>query len=483
MDSSNWKAKAEEFLRSHLGDDNTNSEEAAVYFLSRGNKGKAVEKAITNAKQRWSKDPFVRHGNLIWNQNRVGTLLRLVQWAKIGPISKYDQEIAQDLAVDHNAFSMLHSNYAAFDAFYLPLYCSDLTVKFVPHKLGILVLRWQEFLDAVIVKQGYWGPDLRDEIPIEQILCTLIAAYILGVIRIPNLSYNQTVYQKSIECLFDNQSESGLWGDDGSEPGNKNVILAAMGIHALYHTKQYGWDTCAQKAGEWLLKQQSSDGGWYAFNQEKDLQHQSCFITSFVLDALEIMVFSGNRIPTLTYAQDIDFKEDRPEKKSHERVPFKQIPTKMEDQRRQHFIKELSQTVIVIENLGGLTVYKNGISTETSKLGSKLALNLIQYLAERDSIPSSKVRDATGSKINSETGKGRKPREIIREVNMSLVGFLKKNNIKGFSELPNDFEIINNSDDKNSYKSLVQISTREKVERLSLKPDKKGVYDFKDLAR
>lgn len=53
---SNWKKKAEQFLKSYLKENGTNSEEAAVYFLSRGKKDKAILNAINAATKGWRND-------------------------------------------------------------------------------------------------------------------------------------------------------------------------------------------------------------------------------------------------------------------------------------------------------------------------------------------------------------------------------------------------------------------------------------------
>ena len=52
-ENTDWKERAEQFLESHLTENDSYSEEAVVYFLSRDKKNILTEKAVENTINRW----------------------------------------------------------------------------------------------------------------------------------------------------------------------------------------------------------------------------------------------------------------------------------------------------------------------------------------------------------------------------------------------------------------------------------------------
>ena len=88
MENMDWKKKAEEFLRSHLKDDNANAEEAAVYFLSRRKNNKNISNTINNSIERWRNDKTQWSKKFFLIHIKAASILRLIQWGQIGTLKE-----------------------------------------------------------------------------------------------------------------------------------------------------------------------------------------------------------------------------------------------------------------------------------------------------------------------------------------------------------------------------------------------------------
>ena len=103
--------------------------------------------------------------------------------------------------------------------------------------------------------------------------------------RMKNYRPKEEVMEASVQFLLDNQSSSGLWGDDGSEHASKNSTLAAICIYALSIEKPRGWKKACGRATEWLIKHQDNSGCWCHFDMRSP--DRIIYTTVLVLDAIE----------------------------------------------------------------------------------------------------------------------------------------------------------------------------------------------------
>lgn len=304
MANTSWKAKAEKFLRSHLDDDNYNAEEAAVYFLSRGKKDKKISNTISNSIERWRNDNTQWSKKSLNNHIRAASILRLIQWGEIGALKKFRDNICNNLDIPNSPefHGCFQSHTSTFFPLIFPLFMSDIAVNRMSSKLNFLLHQWQQYLDDLWTKSTSSSHiDNNSSIKADQILVTLISAYIFGAYRLPCGDIDSSYLDKSIQCLLDSQLDCGLWGYDQTLPDSeeddspslgdfvnsqKHVVLVAMAIHALFLTKPFGGKGCLEKAAGWLLEQQQADGGWYHLGNPK--YSYQVHTTVMVLDALEL---------------------------------------------------------------------------------------------------------------------------------------------------------------------------------------------------
>jgi len=332
------------------------------------------------------------------------------------------------------------------------------------------------------------------------------ATYLFGRYRLQSDIGNDEVAQSAIEFLIRNQASDWSWWKDNTSSGN--IILTSAALHALVLTEPFRAKRHIERAKDFLIKMQDSDGSW-----AKTERYDAVYSTVFVLDALELagggtqVTFKisvpeiqttestaqispiNNQVFNIT-SEHLDIKIEGKSTKNAKQTSSNRnnkkaqvtATTPQRDEKNTHFVKELSETAIVIENNGGITIYKSGSPTKAKTVKSKLTLRLLGYIADKRSIPSSIVRDAAGSMSRKENSKGRKPREIIRDINKTLVLILKNNLITGFSDLPNDFEIINNDDDENIYESLIYVITRETFNQKQRKPKQQDCSQVDSLS-
>lgn len=324
MDSSNWKAKAEEFLRSHLGDDNSDAEEAAVYFLSRRQKDTQISDTISNSLERWRNDKTQwAQKSLSFGPARAASVLRLMQWGEIGALKKYQDSICDNLDVpnSNDYYGSLHSNTSAFYPFVFPLFTSDIAINRMNSKLTFLMHLWQNHLNDLFMKKEIFGNSIEEGRQYNQTHATLISAYIFAACRLNYAGINQEIFKKAVQYLLDNQNDSGLWGYDHTNSDSeevdvpsfakyvnsrKHVVLTAMGIHALSLAQHFGTHRCIENAANWLLQHQHDDGGWYQHDNPK--YKHPIYTTVLVLDALEL-AHGGTQV---TFSLPENKKEDLP---------------------------------------------------------------------------------------------------------------------------------------------------------------------------
>jgi hypothetical protein len=288
MEKLEWKIKAEEFIKSHLNNNNSDAVEAAIYFLSRGEKSDLVEKAIEGAIKRW-KEQEIPWGH--WTLAGFGfpaRVLRLIKWAEIGSLKEEWSRIYSELTLPANLdyHRDLHSNNSIIYAQTLPLFRSDLAIQNMRPKLLSLIFQWQDCLESFFNKKWMWKHRMEKDLSFEQANAMLVTTFIFGVNRLQVNDINKKILSNSIQYLIDNQSDSGSWSDNESISQTENVKLSAMGIHALYPTRENGSKRCIDKTVKWLLRHQQPNGGWYQLGRETS--PNNVYTTVFVLDALEL---------------------------------------------------------------------------------------------------------------------------------------------------------------------------------------------------
>lgn len=326
MKKTDWKAKAEKFLESHLNDDNHNAEEAAVYFLSRRKTNKIISNIVDDTIKRWKEDKTKWSVGCRVNPTGVASMLKLMQWEEIGVLRKYRDTICQDFGVpyshdfypDDQGCGGHFSKTAAFFPLIFPIFTSDIAINQMGTKLIFLLHQWQNHLNDLLMRKRLFIHSIDDdqEGNIGQVFATLISAYIFAAYRLGKVGINQDILDKSIQYLLDSQDDSGLWAYDKTAPDSedddisgyslgdflnsrKHVILAAVGIHAIFLANPIGAKRSIEKAANWLLEHQQSNGGWY--NLGKDTSPYNVYATVLALDALE-MAEGGN---TLTFSSNI----------------------------------------------------------------------------------------------------------------------------------------------------------------------------------
>ena len=296
--------KAERFLKSCLKDNSRNSEEAAVYFLSRDKKDEAVSNAVSASIKRWRNDDTSWKDKTIYNATRAASILRLMQWEEIGAFKELRDNIFQNLDMpnNHDFLTCHRSNNSAFFPLVFPLFTSDIAIREMSSRLNGLIYQWQDLLTQVFNKGGICWPHMDDDLPVEQILSTLTAAFVFGAYRLHVSTIDESILSQSVQYLMDNQSDSGLWGDSGSEPGSEHTVLAAMGIHALFAANPFGAKRCMENAGEWLLRHQQSNGSWYHLgNPERGYEVHA---TVLAMDAIDISHQQDTSHPQVTFTID-----------------------------------------------------------------------------------------------------------------------------------------------------------------------------------
>ena len=310
-DRPEWKQRAEDFLISYLNANNENAEEASVYFLSRGEKFKAVSDTMSTSIERWKHDKTNWSEECRRNPARAASTLRLMQWGDIGALQKYRDSIYQNFGVpySHDFYPSSDSRggylskTSAFFPLLFPLFTSDIAINQMGSKLLSLLLLWQNHLNDLFMRKELFRHSIEEDERPSQTYATLISAYIFAAYRLNKSGINQTILDKSIQYLLDHQHSSGLWAYDQTAPDSeeddcdgyclgeflnsrKHVILAAIGILALYLANSPGTKISIEKAAYWLLQHQQANGGWYQYGNPK--YPFQVHTTVLILDALEL---------------------------------------------------------------------------------------------------------------------------------------------------------------------------------------------------
>ena len=326
MKSPEWKVKAEQFLENHLDNDDHNAEDAASYLLSRGMNNDHISKIIDKAITRWKNDSTNWAEKSLSNHYRATSVLKLMQWAEIEPLKKYQNSICDKLCMpsNHDFLTGQYSPTAIFYPYFFPLFTSDIAVDKMNSKLSSLVHIWQNHLIDICMKKEIFLRSLTDDNIYSQSGALLLSANIFASKRIKGFSVNEELFDKAVQYLIDNQNDSGTWGYNSGMPDSeeeelvclspyeeqvnseKHVALTAVCMYALYSAQAYSSSHAMQKAKDCLIRQQQSDGGWYQLCNAK--YGNSVQTTILVLDAIE-MVSDGD----LTFEPNFETSPDNTE--------------------------------------------------------------------------------------------------------------------------------------------------------------------------
>jgi hypothetical protein len=474
-----WKNKAEQFLKSHLKDNNSNAEEAVVYFLSRKKKNKTISKAIDDSVERWRNDNTRWEETSLHNSIKAASILRLIQWGEIGALKKFRDNICSnlDLPNNHVFYDCFGSKTAAFYPLLFPLLTSDIAINNMSSKLNFLLHQWQDHLNNLFTKKDVYGYSIDDGKHSSQGYATIISAFVFGANRLQYGDIDVNILDNSVQYLQDNQNDSGLWGyqeslsdsekDEFPTLGkyvnsSEHTILAAMGIHALFSTKVFGMRRCIENAAEWLLKRQQTDGGWYQLGNPK--YPYQVHTTVMVLDALELAFSPEKKQPLTTYKHKLKSDDFRTTVQPKKKKVKKTMPTQKTKQINR-IISKLKNAIFIIENDNTISLDYEG---EIRNLGLKEshALDLILYFSKENEITPQKLQEFLESRTD--------PNKIVRDINRALVQWIGKT---GLLDLPEDFEIIDYSINSGTYCSYIQIKTKSDHEQHSLKVREKIVYE------
>lgn len=475
------RKKAERFLKSYLKEKSRNCEEAAVYFLSRKRKNETISNAIDESIQRWRDDKTHWEDKSLDNAIRAASILRLVQWAEIGVLREYRDNICQslDLPSNHDFLTCLHSGSSAFFPLVFPLFTSDIAIREMRSRLIGQLYLWQDYLIKIFMKKG-----LYVSLSFNQPLSTLVAAFVFGVYRLQCGSIDKKILERSVQYLLDDQADSGLWGYDDSEQHpastsfgegldseeqSENVVLTAMGIHALFVAKPFGAERCIENAAQWLLGHQGSDGGWYHLGNPKN--GYGVHATVLALDALAIAITPEKKKPVITYGKSLKIDNFRTDILRKE-TKVKPVVSKEEDEYRRSFVTKLKDAIFIIEDDNSLMLSFGDEDPRPLGIKKNHALALIPHLVDGNGITSKEV-----SSITESPGE---PTKIIRDANRSLIEWIRK---AGFSEFPHGLKIIVPNDEDGKYHSLISTLPRSEYNKRSLKEPETHVYDhFENVA-
>jgi DNA-binding response OmpR family regulator len=290
--------------------------------MSRKRDIETISKTISNSIERWKNDTTQWSEKSLHNHIKAASILRLIQWGEVGALKKFRDNICDnsDMPNSHDFYGCCNSKTAAFYPLLFPLFASDIAIKQMSSKLNFLLHQWQNYLNDLFMKKDVSGFSIGDGKHSYQGNATLISAYIFCVHRLSNAQVDQNILDKSVQYLLDNQTDTGLWGYDQTLPDSeeddfhcleeyvhsrKHVVLAAMGIHALFMAQPFGAKKCIEKAAGWLLKQQQADGGWYHLGNPK--YPYQVHTTVMVLDAMS-MATTGDHL-TFTPNIQMDSKD------------------------------------------------------------------------------------------------------------------------------------------------------------------------------
>src|SRR3984885_16086353 len=203
------------------------------------------------------------------------TMLRAVEWCRVGGFEHWWERLAQDAIED----MMLGGSFEDVSrAFWLFAMCrSDYAVKLMPKAL-------HRALDGVGGRRGGGGLPWQtvdlEEVPGKITIRDSIPWASAVVFAEHRLHYESGFKDQAIAAIMRHQ-EDGSWRwrhDEGP-----SIEATAMAMHALGMARPMGWELAMAGARSWLMKEQHEDGYW-----DEPGASDHVFITVLVLDALSL---------------------------------------------------------------------------------------------------------------------------------------------------------------------------------------------------
>lgn len=278
-----WKQRAEDFLRPYADPKSELlHEEAIIYFLSRG---QDCEEAIDQIIKNWG--VRIKQEGELYKSRVISifpfTIWRMVESGQIGQFRKYWEKTPNLLYLNISNILSLCSEFDFSSPFFL--FWSDIGIKRFHKKLDAILTNFREFSEDDPLYRHLRTPRCRGgylyDPPLLQRGFMQAATYLFGRYRLQSDIGNDEVAQSAIEFLLGNQASDWSWWKDNTSSGN--IILTSAVLHALVLTESFGAKRHIERAKDFLIKMQDSDGSWV-----KTERYDAVYSTVFVLDALEL---------------------------------------------------------------------------------------------------------------------------------------------------------------------------------------------------
>jgi len=299
---SDWKTKAEAFLRaSAMRDYSPADDETIIYLCSQGEVDPELEKEAQYRWERYRKE----WGGLFFTEDnpfdgdRVINRMRFMHWDKLSALRPFEPKLSEgDLRSTYGyrleSQHLLSPEFLADFVRVFSLFRTDLNVDPIRGKLAHLI---RKFL-------GYWSASRDFEYNYTYAdfyrLSHLLASFVLN-----RFQHDVTGDDKSRPLLSGCRQSFGPpseWSTGAYRDDIPMVTLVALEVHASYYSRAQGMVEFLRKAKEWFLAQQTAYGYWY------DGVNHPEYTTVLVLDALNLI--DGARGLTFPLQCKVDLPSD-----------------------------------------------------------------------------------------------------------------------------------------------------------------------------
>lgn len=309
-----WKQRAEDFLGPYADPESESlHEEAVIYFLSRG---QDCEEAIDQIIKNWG--VRIKQEGELYKSRGIPifpfTIWRMVESGQIGQYKRYWDKTPDLSSINIYDIQFLCSKFDFVNSFFL--FWSDTGIKRFHKKLDAVLTNFREFSEdnPLYLRTAQYSGAKPYNPPLLQRGFMQAATYLFGRYRLQSDIGNDEVAQSAIEFLLRNQASDWSWWKDNTSSGN--IILTSAALHALVLTEPFGAKRHIERAKDFLIKMQDSDGSW-----AKTERYDAVYSTVFVLDALQLA--DGGKQVTFTLPENKEIlKENMPRLNEQKNVIF-----------------------------------------------------------------------------------------------------------------------------------------------------------------